>query len=192
MTVEVGKPLTEAYGELANVSSAIRYFAEMARDESGKIAGTTQANSMQMEIKEPMGISAHILPFNFPILIMMWTVSASLAAGNAVIIKPSEQASLTSLVFMKFFNNLPAGVVACVTGDSSTGQLIIGHKDSEINSIFKSIDIGLYYDKYSKEVAVSSIVKIYDVIINDLNFAATHCWKRNESRGNYVHLQNIY
>ncbi len=179
MTVEVGKPLTEAYGELANVSSAIRYFAEMARDESGKIAGTTQANSMQMEIKEPMGISAHILPFNFPILIMMWTVSASLAAGNAVIIKPSEQASLTSLVFMKFFNNLPAGVVACVTGDSSTGQLIIGHKDINIvsftgsastaNKIYQSCAAN--FKPCHLEGGGSDFMVISDK--TDLNFAAT-------------------
>ena len=103
MSQEVGKPITEAYGEIANVSSAIRYFAEMARNEAGNIAGTTQSESLQMETKEPMGISAHILPFNFPILIMIWTVAASLAAGNSVIIKPSEQASFTSLIFMKFF-----------------------------------------------------------------------------------------
>ena len=91
MSKEVGKPLYESLGEMANVSSALRYFAEMARDESGKIAGSTQKGSWQMEIKQPLGISAHILPFNFPILILIWTVAASLAAGNAVIIKPQSK-----------------------------------------------------------------------------------------------------
>ena len=140
MSQEVGKPITEAYGEIANVSSAIRYFAEMARNEAGNIAGTTQSESLQMETKEPMGISAHILPFNFPILIMIWTVAASLAAGNSVIIKPSEQASFTSLIFMKFFNQLSANVVSCLTGDATTGKAIIDHKDVNIVSFTGSAE----------------------------------------------------
>ena len=140
MSKEVGKPITEAYGEIANVSSAIRYFAEMARNEGGNIAGATQSESLQMETKEPIGISAHILPFNFPILIMIWTVAASLAAGNAVIIKPSEQATFTSLIFMKFFDQLSAKVVSCMTGDATTGKAIIDHKDVNIVSFTGSAE----------------------------------------------------
>ena len=179
MSLEVGKPLTEAYGEIANVSSAIRYFAEIARDEAGSIAGSTQSESLQMETKEPIGISAHILPFNFPILIMIWTVAASLAAGNAVIIKPSEQASFTSLIFMKFFDQLSANVVACMTGDASTGKAIIDHKDVKIISFTGSANTAKeIYQKCAanfKPCHLEGGGSDYMIISDktDINFAAT-------------------
>ncbi|MGE0284592.1 MAG: aldehyde dehydrogenase family protein, partial [Rhizobiaceae bacterium] len=74
MVLEMGKPYPEAVGELLNVAPAFRYFAEMARDEAGKVAGTTQAGSFQFARYEPYGVSVHIMPFNFPILLMCWTV----------------------------------------------------------------------------------------------------------------------
>ena len=132
-----------------------------------------------MEMKEPIGISAHILPFNFPILIMIWTVSASLAAGNAVIIKPSEQASFTSLIFMKFFNKLSAKVVACVTGDATTGKAVIDHKDINIVSFTGSVNTAhkiyqscaLNFKPCHLEAGGSDFMVISDK--TNLNFAAT-------------------
>lgn len=126
MTLEMGKPYPEAVGELANVAPAFRYFAEMARDEAGKVAGTTQAGSFQFARYEPYGVSVHIMPFNFPILLMAWTVSASLAAGNACILKPAEATSLSTLRFMEHFARvLPPGLVSCITGGAETAQALI-------------------------------------------------------------------
>jgi len=123
MTLEMGKPYPEAVGELANVAPAFRYFAEMARDEAGKIAGTTQAGSFQFVRYEPYGVSAHIVPFNFPILLMAWTVAASLAAGNACIVKPAEATTLSTLKFMEHFARvLPPGLVSCVSGAPRRGR----------------------------------------------------------------------
>ena len=82
MTREMGKPYPEAIGELANCAPVFRYYAEMARDEAGKVAGTTEPGSFQYSRYEPLGVSVHIVPFNFPILISCWTLAASLAAGN--------------------------------------------------------------------------------------------------------------
>lgn len=178
MTKEIGKPIFESYGELANVSSALRYFAEMARDESGKIAGNTQSGSLQMELKSPMGISAHILPFNFPILILIWTVAASLAAGNAVAIKPSEQATLTTLEFMKFFKSLPFGIVACLTGDQTTGTSLIKNRKVKIVSFTGSASTAktIYEDcaKLFKPCHLEGGGSDTMVISNktDINFAA--------------------
>ena len=78
MTLEMGKPFPEAMGELANCAPIFRYYAEMARDDAGKVAGTTQIGSFQHVRYEPYGVSVHIMPFNFPILLMCWTVAASL------------------------------------------------------------------------------------------------------------------
>ena len=122
MSREMGKPWGEALGEIANVAPVFRYMAELARDEAGKVAGTTQAGSFQFARYEPYGVSVHIMPFNFPILLMCWTVAASLACGNAVVIKPAEPTTLSTLAFMKHFSCLPPGLVSCLPGGGATGR----------------------------------------------------------------------
>ncbi len=125
MTREMGKPYPEAIGEIANCSGVFRYFAEMARDEAGKVAGTTQAGSFQYARYDPLGVSVHIMPFNFPILLMCWTVAASLAAGNGCVIKPAPATTLSTLEFMDVFAALPEGLLACLPGDASVAQALI-------------------------------------------------------------------
>ena len=125
MTREMGKPYPEAIGELANCASIFRYYAEMARDEAGKVAGTTQVGSFQYARYEPLGVSVHIVPFNFPILITCWTVAASLAAGNGCIIKPAPAATLCTLEFMHLFAALPEGLVACLPGGAAVAQALV-------------------------------------------------------------------
>ena len=125
MTKEVGKPLPESLGELANIPSIFQYFAELARDDAGSLAGAIQPGLMQFKRYDPMGVSAHIVPYNYPILIMAFTVAASLAAGNAVVIKPSEISTLCTLRFLQVFDELPPGVVSCIPGDGGTGAALI-------------------------------------------------------------------
>ena len=125
MTREMGKPFPEAIGELANCASIFRYFAEMARDEAGKVAGTTQAGSFQYARYEALGVSVHIIPFNFPILITCWTVAASLACGNGCIIKPAPATTLCTLEFMRVFAALPAGLIACLPGGAAVAAALV-------------------------------------------------------------------
>src|SRR4029079_6610386 len=125
MVREMGKPYPEAIGEIANCAPIFRYYAEMARDDAGKIAGTTQAGSFQYARYEPYGVSVHIMPYNFPILLMCWTVAASLAAGNACIIKPAEATTLSTLDYRAVFRSLPEGLVSCLPGAAATAQALI-------------------------------------------------------------------
>lgn len=125
MSREMGKPYPEAIGEVANCAGAFRYFAEMARDDAGKVAGTTQAGSFQHVRYEPLGVSVHIMPFNFPILLMCWTVAASLAAGNACVIKPALATTLSTMEFMDVFEALPEGLVSCLPGGAEVAQALI-------------------------------------------------------------------
>ncbi len=97
----------------------------MARDEAGKIAGTTQTGSFQYARYEPLGVSAHIVPFNFPILLMCWTVAASLAAGNGCVVKPAEATTLSTLNFMAVFADLPEALLACLPGGGALGQALV-------------------------------------------------------------------
>jgi acyl-CoA reductase-like NAD-dependent aldehyde dehydrogenase len=125
MTREMGKPYPEALGEMANCASVFRYFAEMARDEAGKVAGTTQQGSFQYARYEALGVSVHILPFNFPILLMCWTVAASLAAGNGCIVKPAPATTLCTLEFLACLRALPDGLLACLPGGAAVAEALI-------------------------------------------------------------------
>jgi acyl-CoA reductase-like NAD-dependent aldehyde dehydrogenase len=133
MTREMGKPFTESTGELLNVAPIFRYFAELARDDGGFVAAPAAPGSLQYARWYPYGITGHIVPYNFPIILMAFTVAASLAAGNAVVIKPAPATSLSTLAFMAHFKALPAGLVACITGGVDTAQALIN--DARIGAI---------------------------------------------------------
>jgi acyl-CoA reductase-like NAD-dependent aldehyde dehydrogenase len=125
MTLEIGKPYPEAVGELANVASVFRYYAEIARDDAGKIAGPIQTGSFQYSRYFPYGVSVHIVPYNFPILLMAWTLAASIAAGNVAIVKPAEAGTLCSMKFMEHFRTLPPGVVNLLPGGAIVGKSLV-------------------------------------------------------------------
>ena len=142
MVLEEGKPYPEAIGELANCAPIFRYYAEIARDEAGLLPGTTQMGSFQFSKYFPYGVSAHIMPFNYPIIVMCWTVAASLAAGNACIVKPAEATSLCTLKFMEHFKVLPPGLVNCVTGGAKTGQALVESKNINAVAFTGSVEVG--------------------------------------------------
>jgi acyl-CoA reductase-like NAD-dependent aldehyde dehydrogenase len=158
MTLEMGKPFPEAMGELANCAPIFRYYAEMARDDAGKVAGTTQIGSFQHVRYEPYGVSVHIMPFNFPILLMCWTVAASLAAGNACIIKPAEATTLCTLKFMEHFSALLPGLVSCVPGDASTAQALVQSSGTHAVAFTGSVAAG-------KAVAVACAERMKPCVI---------------------------
>lgn len=130
MTREMGKPFPEAMGELGNCASVFRYYAEMARDEAGKVAGATQPGSFQHMRHEPLGVSVHIMPYNYPLLLACWTVAASLACGNGCILKPAPATTLCTLEFMRVFSALPPQLVACVPGGQSVGEALVQSPDT--------------------------------------------------------------
>ena len=142
MTLQMGKPFPEAEGELANVASVFRYYAELARDDAGHIAGTTQQGSLQYNQYHPYGVSVHIVPYNFPVLLMAWTLAASLAAGNACIVKPALSTSLCTLAFMRHFQNLPAGLVNLVTGGAEVAQALIRSPDTHVVAFTGGVETG--------------------------------------------------
>jgi len=130
LTREMGKPFRESNWEGGAAASSFRYYAEIARHEQGRVAGPAIAGQIHMVLKEPVGTVVSIVPYNFPLLLAGWQVAAALAAGNAVIIKPSEITSLTLLYSMAAFDHLPSGLVQVLTGGAQTGQDLVGHKDT--------------------------------------------------------------
>lgn len=158
MSREMGKPYPEAIGEVANCAGVFRYFAEMARDEAGKVAGTTQTGSFQYARYEPLGLSVHIMPFNFPILLMCWTVAASLAAGNSCIVKPAPVTTLSTLIFMSVFADLPEGLIACLPGGAALGEALIASPRTHAVAFTGSVAAG-------RAVAIAAAARMKPAII---------------------------
>ena len=142
MTREIGKPYPEAIGEIANIPPVFRYFAELARDDAGKIAGTMQPGSFQFQTYAPHGVSVHIVPYNFPLILGCWTIAASLAAGNGIVLKAAPAGSLCTLAFMQFFNGLPADLVACVAGGAEIGKQLITSRKTHAIAFTGSAEVG--------------------------------------------------
>ena len=128
LTREMGKPYRESNWEGGASASAFRYYAELARHDQGRIAGPAIVGQMHMTLKEPLGVIVSIVPFNFPVLLFGWQAAGALAAGNAIIVKPSELTSLTLLSVMRAFEHLPAGLVQVLTGGAEVGQALVGHE----------------------------------------------------------------
>lgn len=142
MSREVGKPFPEAIGEIANIPAVFRYYAEMARDDAGKIAGTMQPGSFQYQTYAPHGVSVHIVPYNFPLILGCWTMAASLAAGNGVVLKASPVGTICTLMFMRFFDALPEGLIACVGGGVEVGAQLVESKKTHVIAFTGSAEVG--------------------------------------------------
>ena len=99
-TREMGKPYKETADEVEWSATAFDYYAEAARHEAGRVVGPVTDGQFHFTVKEPLGTVVVILPFNFPYVLYAWEAAAALATGNAVILKPSENTSLCSLMMM--------------------------------------------------------------------------------------------
>ncbi len=127
-TREMGKPFKESANEVWWAASAFDYYAEIARHDAGRVVGPNVDGQMHVVTKDPLGVVGIILPYNFPFVLFGWEASAALAAGNAVIMKPSELCSFSSLVLMECFDHLPKGLMQCLPGALETGKALVGHK----------------------------------------------------------------
>jgi betaine-aldehyde dehydrogenase len=142
LTREEGKPFKESVDEVSWCATAIDYYAELARHEQGRLAGSTVPGQFHFSIKEPLGTVVIILPFNYPLVLLCWEAAAALAAGNAVIVKPHEQTSVTTLKFMEVFGTLPKGLIQVVTGGARVGQRLVASRKTHGVAYTGSVPVG--------------------------------------------------
>src|SRR5262249_19564019 len=116
LTREGGKPLVENRDEMGWSAACFRYYAEIGRNSRGRVIPSGESSQLNLVLKEPYGVVGAIVPWNYPILLMAWKVAPALAAGNTVVIKPSEMTPLSTLAFADVFDHLPPGVVNIVSG----------------------------------------------------------------------------
>lgn len=120
MTREQGKPLAEARGEIAYAASFIEWFAEEAKRVDGEVLASPAADKRLVTLRQPVGVCAAITPWNFPAAMITRKVAPALAAGCAIVIKPSELTPLSAFALAELGARagIPAGVVQVLTGHS--------------------------------------------------------------------------
>ena len=116
LTLEGGKPLVENKDEMGWSAACFRYYAEIGRNSRGRVIPSVEDTQLAMVLKEPFGVVAAIVPWNYPILLMAWKVAPAPAAGNTIVLKPSEMTPLSTLLFAEIFDSLPPSVVNIVSG----------------------------------------------------------------------------
>jgi succinate-semialdehyde dehydrogenase/glutarate-semialdehyde dehydrogenase len=126
LVMEQGKPLSEARAELDYSASFVDWFAEEARRPHGQTIPTGLPNTRMSTIRQPIGVGACITPWNFPASMIARKAAPALAAGCAVVIKPSEFTPLIALALIRlaYKAGIPAGVATVVTGDRAASDEI--------------------------------------------------------------------
>ena len=121
LTMENGKPLRQARAEVDSSADHLRYYAGLSRNLYGRAFGLSDS-SYSLIVREPMGVVGHIVPWNYPVLLLFRALAASLAAGNVCIIKPASYTPLTTcriLELVQKVHEFPSGVLSYVTGPGS-------------------------------------------------------------------------
>jgi len=131
-TRDNGKLITEMTAQLRYIPEWFRYFGGLADKIEGSVLPIDKAGMFAFTRHEPLGVIAAIVPWNSPLLLLTWKLAPLLAAGNTVVIKPSEHASASTLEFVKLFAQagFPPGVVNTVTGmPQDVGVPLVSHPD---------------------------------------------------------------
>ena len=140
----VGKPVPAARDEIPVASDNLRFFAGAARLLEGRATGEYMRGYTSMIRREPVGIVGQIAPWNYPLMMAVWKIAPALAAGNVVVLKPSEQTPLTTLRMAQLAGEiLPAGVLNVITGDGEpVGAGIVRHPDVRMVSLTGDVATG--------------------------------------------------
>ncbi|WP_341959650.1 gamma-aminobutyraldehyde dehydrogenase [Pseudomonas sp. RC10] len=140
-----GKPYQAALNdELPAIADVFRFFAGASRCMSGSAAGEYLPGHTSMIRRDPVGVVASIAPWNYPLMMVAWKIAPALAAGNTVVLKPSEQTPLTALRLVELANDIfPAGVLNLVFGRGQTvGNPLITHPKVRMVSLTGSVATG--------------------------------------------------
>jgi aminobutyraldehyde dehydrogenase len=140
-----GKPYARALGdEIPAVADCFRYFAGAARCVSGTVANEYLAGHTSMIRRDPIGVVGSIAPWNYPLMMAAWKIAPALAAGNTVVIKPSEQTPLTTLLLAQVAAEIfPKGVLNVITGrGASVGQPLVEHPKVAMVSLTGDVSTG--------------------------------------------------
>ena len=145
LTREMGKPLFEAGGDIVEAIGMAQYAGSEGRRMHGVTTPSELPNKFQMSIRQPLGVVGLVTPWNFPMAIASWKMLPALVAGNTVVIKPGEDASVSTYNLVECLTEagVPPGVINIVTGHGpSAGQPLVEHPDVPVISFTGSTEVG--------------------------------------------------
>jgi len=140
-----GKPVSLTTSEEAPpMIDQIRFFAGAARNLEGKSAGEYMRGMTSFIRREPIGVCAQVTPWNYPMMMAVWKWAPAIAAGNTVVLKPSDTTPASTVLMAEIMAEfLPAGVFNVVTGDRETGRALVEHDTPALVSITGSVRAGI-------------------------------------------------
>ncbi|WP_407837015.1 gamma-aminobutyraldehyde dehydrogenase [Streptomyces sp. DSM 116496] len=150
-----GKPLgLTASEELPPMVDQIRFFAGAARLLEGRSAGEYMEGMTSIVRREPVGVCAQVAPWNYPMMMAVWKFAPALAAGNTVVLKPSDTTPASTILMAEIIGEiLPKGVFNVVCGDRDTGRAMVEHSTPAMASITGSVRAGMQVaESASKDV----------------------------------------
>lgn len=159
--VDAGKPITECLNtDMPATIDTFSWYAETADKCFGRIS-PTGSDALGLITKEPIGVVAAVLPWNFPAQMYAWKVAPALVCGNSVIVKPSELTSLSAYRMTQLAHQagIPAGALILITGTGEeVGEPLGRHGDVDIVSFTGSTEVGRLFLKYSAESNLKEVV----------------------------------
>jgi len=173
-----GKPLAITTSEeIPPMIDQIRFFAGAARNLEGKSAGEYMHGMTSMIRREPIGVCAQVTPWNYPMMMATWKWAPAIAAGNTVVLKPSDTTPASTIFMAQVMSEfLPAGVINIVCGERDTGRALVDHKTPAMVSITGSVRAGMEVAgaaaKQLKRVHLELGGKAPVVVFDDANLEA--------------------
>jgi acyl-CoA reductase-like NAD-dependent aldehyde dehydrogenase len=143
-SLDNGKPLASAKGDIAASVAHLRYYAGWPTKIEGETIPASGRDLFVYTLREPVGVCAQIVPWNFPLLMAVWKISPALAAGCSLILKPAEQTPLTALRLgeLALEAGFPEGTVNVLTGDGETGAALVDHPGVDKVAFTGSTSVG--------------------------------------------------
>ena len=176
-TLDTGKTLAESRIDVDDVTAVFRYYAGLADKDAGRVVDTGQPGVVSRVVHEPVGVCVLITPWNYPLLQLSWKVAPAVAAGNTMVIKPSEVTPLTSVHLVKLCEEagIPAGVVNILLGDGPTvGAPLSEHPGVDMVSFTGGLSTGQSIIRASagtvKRTAVELGGKNPNIVFADTDF----------------------
>ncbi len=140
-----GKPVALTRSdEVPPLADELRFFAGAARMLEGRSAGEYLSGHTSMIRREPVGVCAQVAPWNYPMMMAVWKFAPALAAGNTVVLKPSDTTPVSTLLLAEIAAEfLPPGVLNVICGDRDTGRELVSHEIPQMVSITGSVRAGI-------------------------------------------------
>ena len=157
--VDTGKLIGDCIDEVANDAPMhFQWYGELIDKVFGKVA-PTDPSITSLIVKEPIGVVAGVVPWNFPLMMAVWKSAPALAAGCSLIIKPAEDTPLTAIRVAQIAKEagIPDGVFNIVPGFGDTGEALGRHNDVDAVSFTGSTEVGGYFMKYSGESNLKTV-----------------------------------